>query len=170
MAVACYEYSSASWLEDQDFWRLHGLFRSVELAARPHVHIENTQIEADWDPEAGTASLDAALTVLNAADAATVRGQKHLRELMDIVSSGERGAMFYLVQRPDGRCFGPAAFIDPAYAALFWQALRAGVEIYPYEGCLTEAGIGLGRLLPLAKPDCPDVSADFPDMTDSRRI
>ena len=103
-------------------------------------------------------------------DAATVRGQKHLRELMDIVSSGERGAMFYLVQRPDGRCFGPAAFIDPAYAALFWQALRAGVEIYPYEGCLTEAGIGLGRLLPLAKPDCPDVSADFPDMTDSRRI
>ncbi len=73
MAVACYEYSSASWLEDQDFWRLHGLFRSVELAARPHVHIENTQIEADWDPEAGTASLDAALTVLNAADAATVR-------------------------------------------------------------------------------------------------
>ena len=103
-------------------------------------------------------------------DAATVRGQKHLRELMDIVSSGERGAMFYLVQRPDGRCFGPAAFIDPAYAALFWQALRAGVEIYPYEGCLTEAGIGLGRLLPLAKPDCPDVSADIPDMTDSRRI
>ena len=73
LAVACYEYSSASWLEDQDFWRLHGLFRSVELAARPHVHIENTQIEADWDPEAGTASLDAALTVLNAADAATVR-------------------------------------------------------------------------------------------------
>ena len=73
VAVACYEYSSASWLEDQDFWRLHGLFRSVELAARPHVHIENTQIEADWDPEAGTASLDAALTVLNAADAATVR-------------------------------------------------------------------------------------------------
>lgn len=73
VAVACYEYSSASWLEDQDFWRLHGLFRSVELAARPHVHIENTQIEADWDPEAGTASLDAALTVLNATDAATVR-------------------------------------------------------------------------------------------------
>ena len=33
VAVACYEYSSASWLEDQDFWRLHGLFRSVELTA-----------------------------------------------------------------------------------------------------------------------------------------
>ena len=31
VAVACYEYSSASWLEDQDFWRLHGLFRPVRL-------------------------------------------------------------------------------------------------------------------------------------------
>ncbi len=72
MAVACYEYSSASWLEDQDFWRLHGLFRSVELTAQPHVHVENMQLEADWDAESGTASLDAALSVRNASDAATI--------------------------------------------------------------------------------------------------
>ena len=72
VAVACYEYSSASWLEDQDFWRLHGLFRSVELTAQPHVHVENMQLEADWDAESGTASLDAALSVLNASDAATI--------------------------------------------------------------------------------------------------
>ena len=72
VAVACYEYSSASWLEDQDFWRLHGLFRSVELMAQPHVHVENMQLEADWDAESGTASLDAALSVRNASDAATI--------------------------------------------------------------------------------------------------
>ena len=72
MAVACYEYSSASWLEDQDFWRLHGLFRSVELTAQPHVHVVNMQLEADWDAESGTASLDAALSVRNASDAATI--------------------------------------------------------------------------------------------------
>ena len=72
VAVACYEYSSASWLEDQDFWRLHGLFRSVELTAQPHVHVENMQLEADCDAESGTASLDAALSVRNASDAATI--------------------------------------------------------------------------------------------------
>ena len=72
VAVACYEYSSASWLEDQDFWRLHGLFRSVELTAQPHVHVENMQLEADWNAESGTASLDAALSVRNASDAATI--------------------------------------------------------------------------------------------------
>ena len=72
VAVACYECSSASWLEDQDFWRLHGLFRSVELTAQPHVHVVNMQLEADWDAESGTASLDAALSVRNASDAATI--------------------------------------------------------------------------------------------------
>ncbi len=72
VAVACYEYSSASWLEDQDFWRLHGLFRSVELAAQPHVHIDNMQIETDYDAKTGTASFDAVLSVRNAANAATI--------------------------------------------------------------------------------------------------
>ncbi len=72
VAVACYEYSSASWLEDQDFWRLHGLFRSVELAAQPHVHVDDMRIEADYDAETGLASLDATLSVRNATDAATI--------------------------------------------------------------------------------------------------
>lgn len=83
-------------------------------------------------------------------DAATERGRKHLRELMDIVRCGERAAMFYLVQRPDGHCFGPADVIDPTYAALFYEALDAGVEIYPYRAPVSPAGIGLEGLLPVA--------------------
>ena len=83
-------------------------------------------------------------------DAASERGRKHLRELMDIVASGERAAMFYLVQRPDGRCFAPADFIDPDYAGLFSEALGAGVEMYPFRAVVTPAGIDLGAELPLA--------------------
>ena len=82
-------------------------------------------------------------------DAASERGQKHLRELMDIVASGERAAMLYLVQRPDGTCFAPADFIDPAYAALFYEALHAGVEMYPFRALVSPAGIDLGPLLPV---------------------
>ena len=43
-------------------------------------------------------------------DAATVRGQKHLRELMEMVRLGHRAVNFFVVQRPDcqlciaGRC------------------------------------------------------------------
>ena len=35
-------------------------------------------------------------------DAVTERGQKHLRELMEVVRNGERGVIFFVVQRADG--------------------------------------------------------------------
>ena len=92
-------------------------------------------------------------------DAASERGQKHLRELMDIVACGERAAMFYLVQRPDGACFAPADFIDPAYASLFYEALRAGVEMYPFRALVSPAGIDLGSLLPVRPEPTPDPEA-----------
>ncbi|EJD64774.1 hypothetical protein HMPREF9156_00893 [Scardovia wiggsiae F0424] len=72
LSVACYEYSSASWLEDQDFWRLHGLFRSVELNAQPAAHIADLHTTADWDPAVshGLFSIDAQIShAENAADA-----------------------------------------------------------------------------------------------------
>lgn len=82
-------------------------------------------------------------------DAVTERGSKHLREMMDIVARGGRAAMFYLVQRPDGACFGPADMIDPQYAALFWQAVDAGVEVYPHRATVGLDGVDLGGVLPL---------------------
>ena len=82
-------------------------------------------------------------------DAVSERGQKHLREMMDIVASGGRAAFFYAVQRPDAACFGPADYVDSAYAALFYEALRAGVEVYAHLAPVSESGIGIGSLLPL---------------------
>lgn len=83
-------------------------------------------------------------------DAISERAQKHLQEMIELVKQGHRAAFFYLIQRADGDCFGPADFIDPAYTKLFWQALDAGVEVYPHRALLTEQGIDLGPLLPLA--------------------
>jgi sugar fermentation stimulation protein A len=84
-------------------------------------------------------------------DAVTVRGQKHLRELIRLVGEGSRAACFYLIQRADARCFGPADFIDPEFASLFWEALDAGVEMWPYQAIVSPQGIGLGPRLPLQK-------------------
>lgn len=80
-------------------------------------------------------------------DAVTERGQKHLRELMDLAAKGDRVALFFLVQRPDGDCFGPADFIDAVYADLFAEALGHGVEAWPYVADVDETGIRLGRRL-----------------------
>ncbi|WP_300552638.1 DNA/RNA nuclease SfsA, partial [Desulfovibrio sp.] len=48
-----------------------------------------------------------------------------------------------------GECFAPADFIDPAYAALFYKALTAGVEMYPFRALVSPAGIDLGPMLPV---------------------
>ena len=82
-------------------------------------------------------------------DATTVRGQKHLRELIRLAQEGARAACFFLVQRADARCFGPADFIDPAFANLFWEALEKGVEMWPYRALVSPDGIGLGLRLKL---------------------
>ncbi len=83
-------------------------------------------------------------------DAVSERAQKHVREMTDIVASGERAAFFYCVQRPDGRCFGPADYIDPRYAELFYQSLDAGVEAHPHHAPISLRGVDLGAELPLA--------------------
>jgi len=85
-------------------------------------------------------------------DAVTERGQKHLRELMALAETGVRVALFFLVQRPDGHCFGPADFIDPTYAELFYEALDRGVEVWPYVAHVDEVGITLGEKLRVVRP------------------
>lgn len=41
IAVEVYQRSSASWIEDQDFWRFAGIFRDVYLYAVPEVHVRD---------------------------------------------------------------------------------------------------------------------------------
>lgn len=86
-------------------------------------------------------------------DAKSERASKHLQELMKVVKTGARAAMFYLVQRPDGACFGPAEYIDATYADCFWQAHETGVEMYAFRALLTSQGTDLGRLIPLRLPE-----------------
>ena len=41
LCVEVYQHSSAGWLEDQDFFRFSGIFRSVFLYAKPAVHVDD---------------------------------------------------------------------------------------------------------------------------------
>jgi sugar fermentation stimulation protein A len=85
-------------------------------------------------------------------DAVTERGQKHLRELMALAETGARVALFFLIQRTDGRCFGPADVVDPVYAELFYEALARGVEAWPVVARVDEIGIHLAHRLQVVRP------------------
>ncbi len=82
-------------------------------------------------------------------DAVTVRGQKHLRELMNVKAAGERAVIFFVIQRSDGQVFSPADAIDPEYGRLLREAHRAGVEILPYQARVTPEEITLSHRIPV---------------------
>lgn len=46
LAVEVYKRSSASWLEDQDFFRFSGIFRDVFLYSIPRVHVRDIFVKA----------------------------------------------------------------------------------------------------------------------------
>ncbi len=46
LAVEVYRWCDGSYLEDQDMWRLSGIFRSVQLWVRPLVHISDYHVTA----------------------------------------------------------------------------------------------------------------------------
>jgi len=63
LAVEVYRWSDGSYLEDQDKWRLSGIFRDVYLYARPRVHIRDYFARASLAPDYrdGRLSVDVAL-------------------------------------------------------------------------------------------------------------
>lgn len=49
IAVEVYRWSDGSYLEDQDFLRLSGIFRDVTLFAQPQVHVRDLFLKAGLD-------------------------------------------------------------------------------------------------------------------------
>jgi beta-galactosidase len=49
LAVEVYRYTAGSYMEDQDMWRLSGIFRNVTLWSAPQVHVRDFAITTDLD-------------------------------------------------------------------------------------------------------------------------
>lgn len=63
LAVEVYRWCDASWLEDQDFWRLSGIFRDVYLYTTPSVHIADFFVRTDLDAQFIHADLNVDITL-----------------------------------------------------------------------------------------------------------
>jgi beta-galactosidase len=65
IAVEVYQYTSGTWLEDQDMWRLHGIFRNVTLWSSPQTHIRDFFIKQDLDGEYRDATVQVEAKIKN---------------------------------------------------------------------------------------------------------
>lgn len=81
-------------------------------------------------------------------DAISERATKHLKELIRLKRLGHRTAVFFVVQRGDCDYFRPADEIDPNYGRWLRRAVKAGVEVLPYQAKVSPREIILARRLP----------------------
>jgi len=82
-------------------------------------------------------------------DSVTLRGAKHLRELMYMRAIGMRTVMLFVIQIPSAARFAVARDIDPAYAAAFDQARARGVEMLAWRCTVTLDGIEIAAPVPI---------------------
>lgn len=73
-------------------------------------------------------------------DTETTRGQKHLRELTDLLPE-KKAVMLYFINRGDCDEFAPGDSKDPKYGKLLREAIAAGVEVLPCRFELSPEGL-----------------------------
>lgn len=78
-------------------------------------------------------------------DTVTIRGQKHLRELMKIVDNGDRAVLFFAVLHSGINRVKAAQHIDAKYADLLVQAINKGVEVIAYKAKINNNSITLDK-------------------------
>jgi sugar fermentation stimulation protein A len=82
-------------------------------------------------------------------DTETTRGQKHLRELTDMMPAS-RSVMLYLINRSDKTKFSPGDTTDPLYGKLLRTAVAKGLEVLPCRFEVSPEGaeyLGLAELI-----------------------
>lgn len=66
-------------------------------------------------------------------DSVTKRGQKHLRELIQMKQQGHRAVLLFAILHTGIETVQAAKHIDPLYAEMFDNAIKAGVEVITYK-------------------------------------
>ncbi|MBP8910669.1 MAG: DUF4981 domain-containing protein [Phycisphaerae bacterium] len=73
LAAEVYRWSDGSYLEDQDYWRLSGIFRDVYLFSTPQVQLRDMFVLSDLDEQYKDARIDITAKVRNLSDSQATR-------------------------------------------------------------------------------------------------
>ena len=82
-------------------------------------------------------------------DAPTLRGVKHLEELVQAKKSGYEAAVCFVVQMEGMRCFSPNDETHPAFGDALRRAAQAGVQIIAMECCVTPDSLQIKKEIPI---------------------
>ena len=129
LAVEAYRWSDGSYLEDQDMWRLSGIFRSVQLWVRPLVHITDYQVTAEPNADFSKANVKAAISICNG-----IKKSKKGLQAVFLLDGHE------VIGKPFNLAAGDTTTINLSYLLnkpRVWSAEKP--ELYPFSVELREA-------------------------------
>lgn len=81
--------------------------------------------------------------------APTLRGRRHLIELMSALGEGYRSCIIFVVQRTDANVLRPYDFVDHKFGETLREASNRGVEIYAYFSEFVEKEIKIRGKIPV---------------------
>ena len=76
-------------------------------------------------------------------DAPTLRGTKHLRELIATMQDGNRAVVLFVIQMEQVKYLHPNDMTDPEFGAALREAAAAGVEVIAMDCCVTKNSMTL---------------------------
>ncbi len=122
-------------LFQEEYTKLH-VFRNYEII-KPEFTVGKSRFDfLMFDPETKEETLveikSATLVKNNIAffpDAPTLRGKKHVNELIDAISTGYQAFIVFIIKRSDAESFAPNWKTDPHFSEALSKAVWKGVNI-----------------------------------------
>lgn len=121
LAVQVYQWSVGSYLEDQDKWRMSGIFRDVYLLATPKLHVRDVRVRTHFGDEEEDALLEVRAFVRN-------YGERPAEGRLSATLLDPRGAPVVKEAFPEGVAAAPGEEVQ-----LDWEATVSSPERWSAE-------------------------------------
>ena len=105
-----------------------------EKIGRCWVEVKNVHLRRDSRESNGTAEFP---------DSVTVRGSRHIEDLVDQIKIGDKSVLIFLIQRMDCKDFKIARDIDPFYYETLLRGMENGLEVLCFDTNITLSCISL---------------------------
>lgn len=136
-------------------WASAGGFREGLTSLRPETTYGSSRFDFYWESSKSRGFVEVKGVTLEEdgivrfPDAPTLRGVKHLDELVKAHEAGYEAAVCFVIQMENVRWFAPNDETHPEFGQALRRAAQAGVEILAMDCAVTPQSLTIGKSVPI---------------------
>lgn len=136
-------------------WATSGRFREGLTLLRPETTYGSSRFDFYWESSKSRGFVEVKGVTLEEdgvvrfPDAPTLRGVKHLEELVKVHEAGYEAAVCFVIQMGDVRYFAPNDATHPEFGQALRKAAAAGVEVLAMDCTVTPQTLTMGKPVPI---------------------